>query len=120
MRVIGINASPRKGANTATLVETVLKGAEGRGAETKLVDLRKLKVAVHSISLVRCAISITPPGMHWVGEEATASTTAPISALLRNANTLARWTHQGHQGLHQRGPVFQFFHLRSCGKTTLK
>ena len=44
MKVIGINASPRKGANTATLVETVLKGAEGRGAETKLVDLRKLKM----------------------------------------------------------------------------
>ena len=42
MKVIGINASPRKGANTATLVETVLKGAAGRGAETKLVDLRKL------------------------------------------------------------------------------
>jgi len=44
MRVIGINASPRKGANTATLVETVLKGAADKGAETKRVDLRKLKV----------------------------------------------------------------------------
>lgn len=42
MKVIGINASPRKDANTATLVETVLKGAAGKGAETKLVDLRKL------------------------------------------------------------------------------
>jgi multimeric flavodoxin WrbA len=42
MKVIGINASPRKGANTATIVETVLKGAAGKGAETKLVDLRKL------------------------------------------------------------------------------
>jgi multimeric flavodoxin WrbA len=43
MRVIGINASPRKGANTATLVETVLKGAADKGAETKRIDLRKLK-----------------------------------------------------------------------------
>lgn len=42
MKVLGINASPRKGANTATLVETVLKGAAEKGAETKLVDLRKL------------------------------------------------------------------------------
>ncbi len=42
MKVIGINASPRKGANTATLVETVLKGAADKGAETKMVDLRKL------------------------------------------------------------------------------
>jgi len=44
VKVIGINTSPRKGANTATVVETVLKGAAGKGAETKLVDLRKLKV----------------------------------------------------------------------------
>jgi multimeric flavodoxin WrbA len=42
MKVIGMNASPRKGANTATLVEKVLKGAADKGAETKLVDLRKL------------------------------------------------------------------------------
>lgn len=44
MKVIGINASPRKGANTATLVETVLKGAEGKGAEAKLVHLHKLNM----------------------------------------------------------------------------
>jgi multimeric flavodoxin WrbA len=44
VKVIGINASPRKGANTATLVETVLKGAAAKGAETKLVDLRKLNM----------------------------------------------------------------------------
>lgn len=44
MKVIGFNASPRKGANTATLVETVLKGAAGRGAETRLVHLNRLKI----------------------------------------------------------------------------
>lgn len=44
MKVIGINASPRKGANTATLVETVLKGAEGKGAETRLVHLNRLEM----------------------------------------------------------------------------
>jgi len=44
VKVIGCNASPRKGANTATLVETVLKGAAGKGAETRLVNLNKLKM----------------------------------------------------------------------------
>lgn len=44
MKVIGINASPRKGGNTATLVEAVLKGAAKKGAETKRVDLRKLNM----------------------------------------------------------------------------
>ena len=44
MKVIGFKASPRKGANTATLVETVLKGAAGRGAETRLVHLNRLKI----------------------------------------------------------------------------
>ena len=33
MRVIGINASPRKKANTHTLVEAILGGAEEKGAE---------------------------------------------------------------------------------------
>ena len=44
VKVIGINASPRKGANTATLVETVLEGASDKGAETKLVNLNKLNM----------------------------------------------------------------------------
>ena len=44
MRVIGINASPRKKANTHTLVEAILGGAEEKGAETHLVNLRELKI----------------------------------------------------------------------------
>ena len=44
MRVIGINASPRKKANTQTLVEAVLAGAEKNGAGTRLVNLRELKI----------------------------------------------------------------------------
>ncbi|MCJ7774092.1 MAG: flavodoxin family protein [Desulfobacterales bacterium] len=44
MKVIGINASPRKKANTQTLVEAVLEGAAGKGAETRLVNLRELKI----------------------------------------------------------------------------
>ena len=44
MKVIGFNSSPRKGANTATLVETVLKGAADKGAETRMVNLNELNI----------------------------------------------------------------------------
>ena len=44
MKVIGINASPRKGANTQTLVEAVLSGAAEKGAQTRLVSLRELSI----------------------------------------------------------------------------
>ncbi len=44
MNVIGINASPRKNANTQTLVEAVLAGAEKNGADTRMVNLRELKI----------------------------------------------------------------------------
>lgn len=39
MKVIGINGSPRKEWNTATLVKKALSGAEAAGAETEYVDL---------------------------------------------------------------------------------
>lgn len=44
MKVIGINASPRKNANTQTLVEAVLRGAATKGAQTRLVNLRELSI----------------------------------------------------------------------------
>lgn len=44
MKIIGINASPRKRANTQTLVETVLAGAAEEGAQTRLVNLRELVI----------------------------------------------------------------------------
>ena len=44
MKVIGINASPRKKANTHTLVEAILSGAAEKGAETRLVHLRELTI----------------------------------------------------------------------------
>jgi multimeric flavodoxin WrbA len=44
MKVIGINASPRKNANTQTLVEAVLNGAAQNGARTRLVNLRELDI----------------------------------------------------------------------------
>ncbi|MDJ0722704.1 MAG: NAD(P)H-dependent oxidoreductase [Desulfobacterales bacterium] len=44
MKIIGINASPRKKANTQTLVEAMLNGAAEKGAETRLVNLRELDI----------------------------------------------------------------------------
>ena len=44
MNIIGINASPRKRANTQTLIEAILGGAEEKGAKTRLVNLRELKI----------------------------------------------------------------------------
>ena len=43
MKVIAINASPRKKWNTATLLEHALKGAEEAGAQTELIHLIDLK-----------------------------------------------------------------------------
>jgi multimeric flavodoxin WrbA len=42
MKIIGINGSPRKHWNTATMLEHALKGAESEGAETELVHLYDL------------------------------------------------------------------------------
>jgi multimeric flavodoxin WrbA len=42
MKAIGINGSPRKNKNTATLLENALKGAASAGAETKLIHLYDL------------------------------------------------------------------------------
>jgi multimeric flavodoxin WrbA len=44
VRAIGFNASPRKRANTATVVEAVLRGAAAKGAETQLVNLNRLNM----------------------------------------------------------------------------
>lgn len=42
MHVIAINGSPRKQGNTATLLQHALRGAESKGAKTKLVHLYDL------------------------------------------------------------------------------
>jgi len=41
MKVLAFNGSPRKGWNTATMLEHALKGAESAGAETELIHLYK-------------------------------------------------------------------------------
>jgi len=42
MKVIAVNGSPRKNWNTAKLLQEALKGAESKGAETKMVHLYDL------------------------------------------------------------------------------
>jgi multimeric flavodoxin WrbA len=42
-KVIAINGSPRKGANTVKLLNAVLEGAESKGAETELIHLIDIK-----------------------------------------------------------------------------
>ncbi|PWR74728.1 flavodoxin family protein [Methanospirillum lacunae] len=44
MKIIGIASSPRKGANSQTLVEHILSGAEKAGAKTELVRLCDLNI----------------------------------------------------------------------------
>jgi len=39
MKIIAINGSPRKNANTATLLKKALEGASSQGAETELINL---------------------------------------------------------------------------------
>ena len=43
MKVLGINGSPRKKWNTATLLKHDLEGAASQGAETELVHLYDLE-----------------------------------------------------------------------------
>jgi multimeric flavodoxin WrbA len=43
MKVIAINGSPRKGWNTAMLLEKVLEGAKSQGARTELIHLYDLR-----------------------------------------------------------------------------
>ena len=44
MKVLAFNGSPRKNANTETLINAVLKGAESKGAETRIVNLHSLNM----------------------------------------------------------------------------
>lgn len=43
MKVIAINGSPRRGGNTAKLLQSALKGAETRGGEIELINLYEIE-----------------------------------------------------------------------------
>lgn len=42
-RIVAVNAGPRKGWNTDTLIDEAIKGAESAGAEVEKFDLFKLE-----------------------------------------------------------------------------
>ncbi len=55
MKVLGIAGSPRVGSNTDILLGEVLKGAESKGAETKLIHVANLNITAcgHCDSCIR-------------------------------------------------------------------
>ncbi len=55
-KIVAINASPRTGWNTSTLVREAVKGAETVGAEVKVFDLYKLEKFTGCISCFGCKL----------------------------------------------------------------
>ncbi len=55
-KIVSINCSPRTAWNTATLVREAAKGAEGEGAEVKIIDLYKLEKFTGCISCFGCKL----------------------------------------------------------------
>ncbi len=53
-KIIAVNAGPRKGWNTDTLVDEAIKGAKSEGAEVKKYDLFKLDKYTGCISCFAC------------------------------------------------------------------
>lgn len=44
MKIIGLNGSPRKNGNTASLLQSLLEGAAKEGAETKVLNLNEMNI----------------------------------------------------------------------------
>lgn len=55
-KIVAINCSPRTLWNTATLIREAAKGAEGEGAEVKVIDLYKLEKFTGCISCFGCKL----------------------------------------------------------------
>ena len=55
-KIVAINASPRTGWNTATLIREAVKGTRAEGAEAKIIDLYKLEKFTGCISCFGCKL----------------------------------------------------------------
>lgn len=55
-KIVAVNCSPRFNWNTAALVREAAKGAEGEGAEVKMIDLYKLDKFTGCISCFGCKL----------------------------------------------------------------
>ncbi|MCR5229686.1 MAG: flavodoxin family protein, partial [Solobacterium sp.] len=53
-KIIAVNAGPRKGWNTDTLISEAVKGAEAAGAQVQRFDLYKLEKYTGCISCFGC------------------------------------------------------------------
>ena len=53
-KIIAVNAGPRKGFNTDTLINEAIKGAESKGAEVVKFDLFRLERYTGCISCFGC------------------------------------------------------------------
>lgn len=83
MKIFAINGSPRKKANTATLLEHFLEGARGAGADTELVHLYDLQA-----SGCRSCFACKLRGGASYGHCALKDDLAPVLAALEQADGL--------------------------------
>ncbi len=83
MKVIGVNGSPRKTWNTATLLEKVLEGAASQGAETELIHLYDL-----NFKGCRSCFSCKTKGGESYGRCAVKDDLAPILNKVEEADAI--------------------------------
>lgn len=55
MKIVAVNAGPRKGWNTDTLITEAIKGAEAAGAEVQRFDLFRMSACEMGERLVKRA-----------------------------------------------------------------
>ena len=107
-KIIAINASPRTGWNTATLVREAARGAETEGAEVKVIDLYSLDRFAGCISCFGCKLPAS------LGKCVYQDALAPVLADIRKADGLILGTPNylgeasaGFRALYER-LVFQY------------
>ena len=107
-KIIAINASPRTGWNTATLVHEAARGAEAEGAEVKVIDLYSLDRFAGCISCFGCKLPAS------LGKCVYKDALAPVLEDVRNADGLILGTPNylgeasaGFRALYER-LVFQY------------
>jgi len=81
-RIVAINASPRTGWNTDSLVREAVKGAESEGASVKVFDLYKLEKFTGCISCFGCKLP------EHLGECVYKDGLTPVLEEIRNADGL--------------------------------
>ncbi len=112
-KVIAINASPRSGWNTATLVSEAARGAEALGAAVELIDLYKLGKFTGCVSCFGCK---REPNM---GKCICSDALAPVLDAIRGADALILGTPNylgevsaGFRALYER-LIFQYLSYKT-------